>query len=125
MNWHERIEQARKNNGCFTEEDVELADKWTTCACGEQDPELLTESKQYPWDNLLYELGLQFGSSVAADDVDTAEEELRRIQLRARYLLHLLHVDGVSRNIIEETHHLNYWTPEAEAMMKKTLAEAQ
>ena len=95
-----------------------------TCACGEQDKELQAGGwNGSPWDTLLVELGLRFQQAVVGNEVQEALYELERIQLRARYLLHLLHVDKVERDIIMETHHLNQWTEEAEVMMWKVLSQ--
>jgi hypothetical protein len=105
-NWHERIQEAEERGG-FTGGDYDLANSWTTCACGEQDPriprygcaalpeeteEMMMEagsriSPNAPKDMELSNLGIQFTDAVLNDDTDLARDLIQRIEVRAIQVL--------------------------------------
>jgi hypothetical protein len=101
MNWHERIEAAKRNNG-FSEVDVEFAKEWVTCACGEQDTRLPRDSKGQPLDTELAHYGADFfgavyrartpfgectSFSIKGTRIEEVESWLATIERRAEYLI--------------------------------------
>ena len=88
MNWHERIGAADKRRG-FTFDDVDLAGKWPTCACGEQDPRIprTGSGRGAPVDKKLRVLGNTFYEAIRGDDFGGARETLAAIERRAAEVL--------------------------------------
>ena len=86
MKWKDRIEKARAV-GWFSNEDIQLANAWVTCACGEQDPRIPVEPVMGPEDTVLNELGHDFSYCVDHDDFDGAESTLNLIELRSEAIL--------------------------------------
>lgn len=85
LNWQERI-TAAEATGEFTEDDLELAGDWVTCACGAQDFSLFNANGT-PTDRTLYQLGIDFYAAVEVNDAVSADTILYKIQKRAAVLL--------------------------------------
>lgn len=86
MNWHERIEAAKRRGG-FTDEDQHLTIDWVTCACGEQDMRIKRDYDGRPQDPRLIILGATFCGDVSANDYDEAAITLKLIETRTAELL--------------------------------------
>ena len=84
--WAERIDEAEER-GYFTEEDCELAIKWPTCACGEQDARIPRDEDGTPKDADLLWMGSTFAAQVAIGYFQDARETMARIESRAVVLL--------------------------------------
>ena len=82
--WGVRIMDAVEAGG-FSDEDVELASCWTTCACGEQDESLMT--LQGPSDSEMFRAGNRFYDAVEDNSYIKATSFLIVIQRRATVLL--------------------------------------
>lgn len=88
MNWHERIQRARKNGNRFSAHECVLATHWVTCACGEQDPRIPRKPDyKEPLDPQLSSLGLEFLKAVRSNDPNRAASALYRIEARAETLI--------------------------------------
>jgi len=88
MNWSERIKAARIS-GEFTYIDRALAERWPTCACGEQDPRipLKHDFNNQPKDQELTDYGFDFYKAVAHNRPDDATDLLDKIEIRAAQIL--------------------------------------
>jgi hypothetical protein len=86
MNWHQRIDAARKR-GSFTQEDKILSGDWPDCACGEQDPRIKRGLNGRPLDSRLFGYGVQFDIFVNEHKFDMAEIMLLHIEKRAGEIL--------------------------------------
>ena len=86
--WGVRIMDAVEAGG-FSDEDVELASCWTTCACGKQDAALMGEYG--PHDSQLDELGEDFSIAIFEDNFLEAAQLLVKIEYRSAFLLNEMH----------------------------------
>lgn len=64
--WAQRIDEAEQRDE-FTEDDLELAGHWVTCACGEQDPRIPRGDIGKPLDEKLSKLGQEFFECIIMD----------------------------------------------------------
>ena len=93
--WGQRILAANEAEN-FTDEDVDDASSWVTCACGQLDKELLIDGEprttphaRSPRDRRLRAMGLAFSDAVGFSEVGYAAIVLVAIQRRATQLLAL------------------------------------
>lgn len=102
LTWHQRIAEAKERDH-FTKEDVALARKWPTCACGEQDPRVPRYSAveagalnevEMPKDDILVSCGLNFLHAIAGNQPSIALELLTAIELRSAEILAEIQIQG-------------------------------
>ena len=79
-----RYEEDARSEG-FTVDDCTRAGDWTTCACGNVDPELIRDGGA-PYDYDLEALGVLFSDFVESDEFVAAAHTLIRIEDRAAAL---------------------------------------
>lgn len=85
MTWKQRIKNAKKNNGVFSDKSVDNACNWSSCALGEKldltkDNAGAVASWTYEKHNELYRLGQRFTNAVANNDDVEAQECYEEIQ---------------------------------------------
>lgn len=80
--WEQRILEA-KARGSFTKADVELASRWVTCACGEQDPSIERDEYGAPRDLELQMLGGKFYIHLKDNQIMAASVTLATIKERS------------------------------------------
>lgn len=85
LNWHLRIERARKNG--FSAQDEEDSAQWPDCACGEQDSRIPRNPDGSPEDLELLDLGINFVQAVQNGWVNSALEILELIEDRSKFLI--------------------------------------
>lgn len=89
--WWRVIAEAKRRKKAgrkpFLVEHQRKAAKWTTCACGKQDPRIPREDDGTPLDGDLYWLGIDFAAEVNVGNPKGAEETLGRIEKRAAEVL--------------------------------------
>lgn len=86
--WGGRIIHASESDTReFTEEDVELAQEWATCACGRQDERIPRIWDGGPEDVELRFLGRLFMDAVEESEIAVAALVLVNIERRAREIL--------------------------------------
>jgi hypothetical protein len=84
--WGKRIIAAEENGG-FSDEDVELAGDYVTCACGKVTHDIPRSSEtSIPYDNKIADLGLRFNTEVISEEPWEAAKILVEIELRARLI---------------------------------------
>lgn len=84
--WGHRIILAEEE-GSFTESDLYESQRWTTCACGKQDPRIPRVGGIEPKDDALRTLGLRFFDHVHGQDFLSAAMCVIAIERRARKVL--------------------------------------
>ena len=90
-NWHQRIREARRNDG-FSSTDVSLASSGVDCACGEQSGRIPRDpNTKAPIDMELALLGNKFYGTVMTDDYDGALATLYDIEKRSSEILRMRH----------------------------------
>lgn len=86
--WRKAIARA-KERGYFLSSQIERADNWTTCACGEQNRQLVDEGGE-PRDSELRRLGRLFCIHILNHRPGAAKKTLCQIERHAAELLEVL-----------------------------------
>jgi hypothetical protein len=84
--WGRRIIGAEEK-GRFTRDDRDLAEGWTTCACGKSDPRIPRSSSGIPLDHQMSVNGIRFYRRIFSHNFLEAAQTLVLIERRATELI--------------------------------------